>query len=156
MSACLAAAVPHTRTGGCRSGGRRGTECPRPSERAGSRSPRRKNLVFFILGKSAELSSNSDSGTGMHISRSWIPSRTWRSACVGPPTTSARLRDSDRKIHNLFRPGTRRAPGAERWRQGARLNARPGFRPGRRQSVWWVCGAGMAVWGDPAARLENE
>lgn len=28
-----------------------------------------------------------------------------------------------------------RAPGAGRWRPGARWNARPGFRPGSRQSV---------------------
>lgn len=76
----------------------------------------------------------------------------------GPPATSARLGASSTvRSRRFFRPGTRRAPGAGRQLAGARLNARPpGFRPGRRQSVCWVCGARNVSSGDPAARLENE
>ena len=141
MSALLAAAVPHTRTGGCSSGGRRGPACPRPSERAGSRSPRRKNLVFFILGKSAEPSSSSDSGTGMHISRSWIPSRTRRRACVGPPTTSARLGDLDRKIQKAFPPRDSAGARCGEVASGRALQCAPRFpaRPETKRLVGLRC-----------------
>lgn len=113
--------------GGAARAGGRGPGCSRPSEGAGSRSlRRRKNLVFFTGGGGrAGVSSCSDGGTGMHISRSWIPSGTRRSARLGPPATGDRLRASDpgiQKALNARRSGGRQVRGGCVWAR-ARMRA---------------------------------
>lgn len=135
----------------------RGPACSRPSEGTGFWSPKRiKNLVFLSgrRGYGGGLSCT-QGGIGMRISYSWIPGRTGRCARrlglrkrpasgIGPGDTEG-----------LYGAEARRAPGAGRWRPGARWNARPGFRPGSRQSVWWVCGAEMADQAGLASRMNE-